>query len=68
LLAAPHRVKEYIHQVKDYCSCGYGRTHHDLGCTGWRGEHIFFWGSCWQFFEEPCSRGPRPEPLIRWRR
>jgi hypothetical protein len=37
-------------------SCGYGKTHHDLGCTGCRADAIFVFGSCWQFFEEPCRR------------
>jgi hypothetical protein len=46
-------------------SCGYGKTHHDFGCTGLKGECIFLFGSCWQFFEEPCNRQPvPPHPLL----
>lgn len=37
-------------------SCGYGKTHHDFGCTGCRADKVFVFGSCWQFFEEPCRR------------
>jgi hypothetical protein len=45
-------------------SCGYGKTHHDFGCIGWKGEAIFVFGSCWQFFEEPCNRQVPPHPLL----
>lgn len=37
-------------------SCGYGKTHHDFGCTGCRADKVFVFGSSWQYFEEPCRR------------
>jgi hypothetical protein len=40
--------------------CGQGKTHHDFGCTGCRADAVFVFGSCCQFFEEPCSRPPYP--------
>ncbi len=40
--------------------CGTGKTHHELGCTGCKGECIFVFGSCWEFFEEACYPKPRP--------
>ncbi len=54
--------------IKRFCdrlhrhSCGYGKTHHDLGCTGCYVDFVFVFGSCWEFFEEPCNRQPQPPP------
>jgi hypothetical protein len=57
------RLKRCWHRLCDRLerkSCGYGKTHHDLGCSGCRADTIFVFGSCWQFFEEPCRRQPVP--------
>ena len=67
--APPKPRKGPIHWLCDRlarCSCGYGKTHHDFGCTGCKGEAIFVWGSCWEFFEEPCRsqhHAPHPAPV-----
>lgn len=49
-----------VHRDCMQLHCGAGKTHHDFGCTGFKGECIFVFGSCWQFFEEPCYPRPRP--------
>lgn len=35
-------------------------THHELGCGSLRSEKVFIFGSCREFFGEPCY--PRPAP------
>jgi hypothetical protein len=60
---APPRKQGIIHRLcekLDRCSCGSGKTHHHIGCVGSRGTAIFIFGSCWEFFEEPCIRGQPP--------
>jgi hypothetical protein len=42
----------------DYHSCGAGRTHHHIGCTGHEAARIFVFGSCCEFFEEHLTRTP----------
>jgi len=43
----------------DRKSCSYGKGLGDMGCTSWRQTNLFVFGSCWDFFEEPCRRVPR---------
>jgi hypothetical protein len=59
-----HRLSDRLQRL----SCGYGKTHHDFGCTGCPAAKIFIFGSCWQFFEEPCFRQPLPPPRLFDRR
>jgi hypothetical protein len=62
------KVCDWWHRICDRCdrcSCGYGKTNHDMGCIGSRGEKQFIFGSCWDFFEEPCNKQPQPPcPLV----
>lgn len=38
-------------------------THHDdLGCSSPQAEWVFFWGSCRDFWSEPCNKGFIPYP------
>ncbi len=48
----------------DRRSCSYGKTLSDPGCGSWRLDTIFIFGSCHDFFEEPCRRQP-PIPAPR---
>ncbi len=46
-------------EVKQACyekSCGYGKTSNDFGCGGCKQDCDFIFGSCSQFFQEPCRR------------
>lgn len=44
------------------------RTHHDdFGCSSWESECVFIFGSCRQFFGEPCRKGPSPYPSLHER-
>ncbi|HMP04034.1 MAG TPA: hypothetical protein PKC45_16185 [Gemmatales bacterium] len=43
----------------DRKSCGYGKGLGDFGCGSLRQTCIFIFGSCYDFFEEPCRRQPR---------
>ena len=39
-------------------------THHnDVGCSSFKAECAFIFGSCRTFFGEPCRRGPPPLPI-----
>ncbi len=64
--SAPGPIARWLDRVHQRCSCGYGKTHHEFGCTGLQGELVFVFGSCWQFFEEPCFRQPPPRWMDRW--
>lgn len=37
-------------------SCSYGKTFYDFGCTDCRLDCLFIFGSCHEFFQEPCRR------------
>ena len=38
-------------------------THHNLaGCGSLKSELVFIFGSCRQFYGEPCFKGPNPYP------
>jgi hypothetical protein len=38
-------------------------THHDdYGCGSPQAEWVFFWGSCRDFWNEPCNKGKVPYP------
>jgi hypothetical protein len=58
----------YNFMVKPVCDCwrshGYGcwnRMEHP-GCTSCSAQWTFMFGSCRQFFGEPCLTGPAPQP------
>jgi hypothetical protein len=51
--------KQALVERCDQRSCSYGKGLGDMGCTSWRQTNIFVFGSCWDFFEEPCRRVPR---------
>ncbi len=38
-------------------------THNTLGCSSLKSECIFIFGSCRQFFGEPCMAPPPPDPF-----
>jgi hypothetical protein len=40
-------------------------SHHDaLLCSSWESERCFIFGSCREFFGEPCLKSPRPFSLF----
>ena len=43
-----------------YPTCGANKTFADFGCNGWKSDCRFIFGSCWEFFREPCpvQQGP----------
>ena len=47
--------------LKSHPPCGCAAA--DVGCSNLGSETIFFWGSCRQFFGEPCVKGP-PHSLL----
>lgn len=51
--------KPTLGEKLDRKSCSYGKGLGDMGCTSWRQTCIFVFGSCWDFYEEPCRRVPR---------
>lgn len=51
--------KQALVERCDQRSCSYGKGLGDMGCTSWRQTNIFVFGSCWDFFEEPCRRVPK---------
>jgi hypothetical protein len=63
-----HRLRDWLNGKHGHCrdcfqlDCGRGKTHHDFGCTGCKGECIFVFGSCWDYFEEPCY--PKLPPML----
>jgi hypothetical protein len=36
--------------------------HNTLGCSSLASEYMFMFGSCRQFYGEPCFKGPPPPP------
>jgi hypothetical protein len=59
-------LSQRIWECFDRCSCSYGKTHLDVGCTGPRADAVFVFGSCAEFFGEPCFK-QTPPPHRYWK-
>ena len=55
----PHPVLKFLHISPD---CGCWASHNGYSCSSFQSESTFLWGSCRQFFGEPCLKGPPPPP------
>ena len=55
----PHPVLKLLH-VPVPLTCW--SSHNNYSCGGIRSEGTFLWGSCRQFFSDPCLKGPPPPP------
>ena len=52
-------------EASDAKSCSYGKTLGDYGCSSCRLDCLFIFGTCHEFFDEPCRRGD-PAPYRRY--
>jgi len=61
------------HAKKGFCSRLYDRLtgsccqghHNDFGCTSWKADGVFAFGSCRAFWGEPCRKAP-PRSYDNW--
>jgi hypothetical protein len=57
---APERT-EGRHPIRDlYDGCGCQHNNNDFGCSTIRSDLHFIFGSCRDFFGDPCQKGPPP--------
>jgi hypothetical protein len=67
ILPSPLVKQDGWHPIRD-CLQGHGflcfQPHEYPGCGSIRGQWIFFFGSCRQFFGEPCAAGALPPPWL----
>jgi hypothetical protein len=54
-------VRDYVHECMHHLGVGCWSHHNMYTCSSFHSEFIFVFGSCRQFFGEPCLPGP-PEP------
>jgi len=54
-------VRDYVHDCMHRVGVGCWSHHNMYTCSSFHSEFIFVFGSCRQFFGEPCLPGP-PEP------
>ena len=45
-----------------YCAA----HHNSVGCGSLKADYMFIFGSCRQFYGEPCFKGPNPYPHPWW--
>src|SRR5437879_1093800 len=57
--AKPHPVLHLLH-VPLPLTCW--ASHNGYGCGSWRSQATFVFGSCRDFFGQPCLNGPPPPP------
>lgn len=55
----PHPVLKFLH-IPAPCWA----SHNGYGCGTLRSEGVFIFGSCREFFGEPCLNGPPPPPWV----
>jgi hypothetical protein len=55
-----HPVCDWIKSRPLYCWA----SHNKMGCGSLKSECTFLFGSCREFFGEPCYKGPPPNPLL----
>jgi hypothetical protein len=58
----PHPLQNAMHTCLNNHGLGCYATHDSAGCTSLHAELTFIFGSCRQFFGEPCFPGPLPPP------
>ena len=54
-------VRDWFHDCMHGIGVGCWSHHNYYGCSSWKSEFTFVFGSCRQFFGEPCLAGP-PQP------
>jgi hypothetical protein len=66
---SPSFLHKYLVDPAVTCLRGHGflcyMPHEYPCCTSIRGDWIFFFGSCRQFFGEPCAAGATPPPWFQ---
>lgn len=53
-----HPITNFAHNCKYYC----WSHHNNVGCGSLKAECKFIFGSCHEFYGEPCFKGPPPPP------
>jgi hypothetical protein len=53
-----HPITNFTHNCKYYC----WSHHNNVGCGSLKAECKFIFGSCHEFYGEPCFKGPPPPP------
>ena len=54
-----HPITNFAHNCKYYC----WSHHNNVGCGSLKAECKFIFGSCHEFYGEPCFKGPPPPPV-----
>jgi hypothetical protein len=55
-------VRDWAHDCLHRIGVGCWSHHNAYLCSSWKSEFTFVFGSCRQFFGEPCLAGPPPPP------
>lgn len=59
----PHPVQDHIHDCLHEHGLGCWSHHNAYLCSSWKSEHTFIFGSCREFFGEPCLPSAPPPPF-----
>ena len=58
----PNQPHPVLHALHIPVPLGCWASHNGYSCGSARSEAVFIFGSCRQFFGEPCLKGPPPPP------
>jgi hypothetical protein len=60
----PRPVVDVVHDCMHNHGVGCWSHHNAYLCGSWQSECTFIFGSCREFFGEPCRAGPPPPPYV----
>jgi hypothetical protein len=64
LCSRPRPIKDAVHDCMHAKGVGCWSHHNAYLCGSWKSECTFVFGSCREFFGEPCLPGPPPPPAV----
>src|SRR3954471_16597045 len=59
----PGKSRPFLNWLFDKPPCGCFATHNSVTCGNLRSEYVFIFGSCRDFYNEPCLQGPPNHPF-----
>jgi hypothetical protein len=62
LHSRPRPIADHVHACMHAHGVGCWSHHNMYTCGSWKSECTFIFGSCREFFGEPCLPGPPPPP------
>jgi hypothetical protein len=64
LYSKPRPIADSVHDCMHAHGVGCWSHHNSYTCGSWKSECTFIFGSCREFFGEPCLPGPPPPPYV----